>query len=323
VCVPRTSYARHKSASNRGVTISHTHESHPAQGGPERSDDTGGRPGASTCAAASRQALRADRFVRGRVDRATFETLSPYVTYFAYLPAARPKAGRALFIGLGSGSAPRAFVVRHHIGVEVVEIDPSIVRVARRYFGFPADVPVIVDDGRRYVDHTTSRYDFVILDAFNAETHAAHLFTREFFASVSRVLSRDGIFAINMVSMPYGAPAAWRAVYTTLKERFAYIRVFLGDDLGPGDVTRYTNLFFVASREPLPAAGAMTGRDQLEAVILSSMAKREMVVAPGPGIVLTDDYNPLDELQRRLFIDWRRDIIRRSGSVLAFDGSEW
>ncbi len=261
----------------------------------------------------------------GFVDRTTFESLAPYIAYFAYLPAARPQAARALLIGLGSGSVPRTFHLRHRIATEVVEIDPAIVQIARRYFDFPADAPVIVADGRQYVEHTSKTYDFVVLDAFSSEVHPVHLFTREFFESVDRVLTRDGVFAINMVSVPYGEPAAWRAVYATLKERFALVRVFLGADLAPQDVTRYTNLFFVASHEALPSAGSLPGRDAREAEVFAHLARREIVVRPAPEVelVLTDDYNPLDDLQRRLFVLWRQDLIRKTKSVLLFDGSEW
>ncbi len=259
----------------------------------------------------------------GFVDRATFESLAPYIAYFAYLPAARPQGRRALFIGLGAGSAPRIFHLQHRIATEVVEIDPTIPRLARRYFDFPGDTPVIVEDGRQYVERTVNRYNFVVLDAFNSETHPAHLFTREFFASVERVLTRGGIFAINMAGIPYGEPAAWRAVHATLKARFVFVRVFLGEDLAQ-DPTRYTNLFFVASHESLPSPDSLRGRDARETEIFARMARHEIVVRPEPGVelVLTDDYNPLDDLQRRLFVLWRQDLLRNAKSVLLFDDSE-
>jgi hypothetical protein len=37
--------------------------------------------------------------------------------------------------------------------------------------------------------------------------------------------------------------------------------------------------------------------------------------------VLTDDYNPLDELQRALLVAWREDMIRKTQSILLFDGT--
>ena len=59
-------------------------------------------------------------------------------------------------------------------------------------FDFPADVPVVIADGRRYVESTTDKYDFIVLDAFNTETHPVHLFTREFFAAVADTLLQSG-----------------------------------------------------------------------------------------------------------------------------------
>ena len=88
----------------------------------------------------------------GFVDRTSFESLAPYIAYSGYLPGARSRATRALFIGLGSGSAPRALRSRYGIASTVVEIDPAVVDVARRYFDFPTDVPVVIGDGRRYVE---------------------------------------------------------------------------------------------------------------------------------------------------------------------------
>jgi len=259
----------------------------------------------------------------GMVDRQSFGSLATYIAYFGYLPAARPQAMRALFIGLGPGSAPRDFHLRRRIATEVVEIDPAILTIARRYFDFPADLPVFIEDGRRYVERTANKYDLVVLDAFNTDTHAAHLFTREFLASVDRILAPDGVFAINMVGMPYGEPAAWHAVFATLKERFTFVRLFLTDDLSPRDVTRYTSMVFTASRGALPSPASLTGRDIRETEMFSRMERREMPPPGIGGVVLTDDYNPLDDFQRRLFVLWRQDVIRTTKGVLLFDGSEW
>ncbi len=254
----------------------------------------------------------------GFVDRRSMESRAPYIALFEYLPAARPAAKRALCIGLGSGSVPRAFHLRHGIASEVVEIDSVIVHVARRYFDFPADIPVIVEDGRTYVEHAPHRYDFVVLDAFASEMLPGHLFTREFFARVDAVLEPGGILAINMVGLPDGASAvAWRSVHRTLAERFAHLRVFAGEQTDPAARDRYTNIFLVASREPLPAPAALANGEAL-----ASMARLEVdPPAGGPAYVLTDDYNPIDDLQRPFLVALREDLIRKEQSVLLFDGT--
>jgi len=104
---------------------------------------------------------------------------------------------------------PRTLHLRG-IATEVVEIDPEIVSIARHWFGFPEEIPVYVEDGRTYVERTTERYDFVVLDAFHAETHPTHLFTREFFARIDAILAPGGVLAINMAGLPEGpGSAAW------------------------------------------------------------------------------------------------------------------
>ena len=80
---------------------------------------------------------------------------------------------------------------------------------------------------------------------------------------------------------------------------------------------RYTNIFLVASREPLPAPAALANGEAL-----ASMARLEVDPPAGrPAYVLTDDYNPIDDLQRPFLIALREDLIRKEQGVLLFDGT--
>jgi spermidine synthase len=271
--------------------------------------------------AGQRRVLLINGLDNGFVDKQTFASASPYISYVAYLPRARPAARRALCIGLGVGSMPRTLHVRHGIETDVVEIDPQVVALARTYFGFPADIPVFVEDGRTYVERTRSRYDFVVLDAFASETHPVHLFTREFFASVDRILEPGGVLAINFVAFPYGEHTrAWRSVHRTVAAELPFVRIFKGQDVRPEDPDRWANLLLLASHESLPDPATLAGQED-DADILRAMAARELPTAGAEGgIELTDDYNPLDDLQRELFVSWRRNVIDSTSSVLLFDG---
>jgi spermidine synthase len=233
---------------------------------------------------------------------------APYIAAFDYLPAVRLAARRALCIGLGAGGVPRIFHVRYGIATDVVEIDPEIARLARQWFGFPADIPVVFEDGRTYVEHIAERYDFVVLDAFHAETHPVHLFTREFFARVDAVLSPGGILAINVAGILDGdGSVAWRSVRRTLAERFAHVRVFAMPI--PPNAPRFTNLFLVASQGELPTpAGDPT---------LTTLAANEIHPPPDDdAVVLTDDYDPIDDLQRVALAAWRESITRNASGLL-------
>ena len=253
----------------------------------------------------------------GFVDRISMEPRAPYIELFRYLPAARPHAKRALCIGLGAGSVPRVFQIEYGLATEVVEIDPAIVTVARRYFDLPSSIPVIVEDGRTYVEHAPHRYDFVVLDAFAAETLPVHLFTREFFDRVRAILEPGGILAINMIGLPEGeASAAWRSVYRTLAECFAHLRAFASEQSADAR-DLYTNVFLVASQEPLPSAASVGDRD-----VFASMQRGEIRDArDAAAYVLTDDWSPIETLQLAFLVKFREDMIRKGQSVLLFDGT--
>ncbi len=117
-----------------------------------------------------------------------------------------PAPRRALVIGLGGGTLPRALAgLPSIVAVDVVEIDPAVVRVAERFFGFRPGprVTVYEDDGRVFVKRALRegrRYDLVMLDAFDHEYIPEHLLTREFLQEVKRLLPKGGVLAANTFS---------------------------------------------------------------------------------------------------------------------------
>ncbi len=110
---------------------------------------------------------------------------------------------RILVVGLGGGTIP-SFLHKHYpeAAIDVVELDPAVVRVAKRFFGFAEDalLRVHVADGRKYIEQCRKQYDVVFLDAFGAENIPYHLTTREFLQAVRRLLSRQGLVLGNIWS---------------------------------------------------------------------------------------------------------------------------
>lgn len=118
-----------------------------------------------------------------------------------------PEPERILILGLGGGTLPMAFnELLPNAEIDVVEIDPAVVRVAREYFGFaPSErVDVFAQDGRVFVKraaHEGEQYDLVILDAFNGEYIPEHLMTREFLEEVKSLLGEGGVLVANTFSI--------------------------------------------------------------------------------------------------------------------------
>jgi spermidine synthase len=108
---------------------------------------------------------------------------------------------RVLVVGLGGGTIPT--FLRHHypkLYIDVVDIDPVVVDVAREFFGFRQDARMraYVSDGRRLIERCENRYDVIFLDAFSSDSIPYHLATREFLLAVRRALTDQGLVLGNV-----------------------------------------------------------------------------------------------------------------------------
>jgi spermidine synthase len=114
-----------------------------------------------------------------------------------------PEPKKILIIGLGGGTLPTAFSqILPQAEIDTVEIDPAVIRVARKYFNFQptAKRRVAEDDGRVFVKRAIKKkikYDLIILDAYDHEYIPEHLLTREFLGEVKKVMEPGAVLAAN------------------------------------------------------------------------------------------------------------------------------
>ena len=121
----------------------------------------------------------------------------------AFLFVDEPRS--ALVIGLGGGTIPSFLRKRFpQMRIDVVDIDPGVVAVAKSHFGFREDelMHAHVEDGRRFVEQATQRYDLVFLDGFGTDSVPPHLTTREFLTAVRKILTPQGAVIGNVWSRP-------------------------------------------------------------------------------------------------------------------------
>lgn len=117
-----------------------------------------------------------------------------------------PTPRKVLIVGLGGGTIPRALTqILPDVQIDIVEIDPAVVEVARKYFLFAESdrVKVFEADGRVFVKRALRekrQYDLVMLDAFDHEYIPEHLLTREFLTEVKSLLGPNGVLAANTFS---------------------------------------------------------------------------------------------------------------------------
>ncbi|HEX2965345.1 MAG TPA: fused MFS/spermidine synthase [Syntrophorhabdaceae bacterium] len=115
----------------------------------------------------------------------------------------QPQARRILIIGLGGGTLPTTLSrILPSATIDVVEIDPAVVKVAKKYFNFVVSpvISVTEEDGRVFVKRAMAKgrmYDLILLDAFDHEYIPEHLLTQEFLREVKQIMENQGVLAAN------------------------------------------------------------------------------------------------------------------------------
>jgi len=144
---------------------------------------------------------------------------------YAHLPLLlQNDTERALFIGGGGFTIPQRYAEEYpNVTVDVAEIDPEVVRVAKDQFGLEEGprMNVHVEDGRNYLERTNHTYDVIVLDAFRTDSVPFHLTTREFMQRAAAALDEDGVLIANVITARSGSNAAFgRAMVKTMNETF-------------------------------------------------------------------------------------------------------
>ncbi len=130
----------------------------------------------------------------------------PYTRMMLGALAMRPDPGSILIIGLGGGTLPMALRdILPGAQIDVVELDPAVVKVAKEFFGYKEDeaLQTYTGDGRVFVKKAiieNTKYDLIMLDAFEDEYIPEHLLTLEFLQEVKSLLAPGGVVAANTFS---------------------------------------------------------------------------------------------------------------------------
>jgi len=129
---------------------------------------------------------------------------------------------RILVLGLGGGNIPM-FLRKYYSAaqIDVVDIDPQIIALAKQYFNFIEDDLLLAHalDGRAFVENVQKPYDLIFLDAYTAAGIPKHLASKEFLVTLKRALKPSGVVVANMWSTPKVNPL-YRSMLRTYQEVF-------------------------------------------------------------------------------------------------------
>ena len=191
-----------------------------------------------------------------------------------------------LMIG-GAGYGYPKYLVSHYPGsrIDVVEIDPGITGIARKYFylnDFEREydtkenkrLRIFHEDGRVFLNNTANRYDIVMNDAFAGEVPTRQLATIEAARTIKDRLNDGGVYATNVILSKRDVAFA-RCEYHTLTKVFRHVYVIPVS----GREEKNQNLMMLASDNKL--------RLSRDTVLIHHLPE---------DVVFTDNYSPVEKV---------------------------
>lgn len=198
---------------------------------------------------------------------------------------------RVLMLGLGGGAIP-AYLARFvpATTIDIVELDPGVIDVAKRYFGIreTGAAHLYESDARVFLNRHSEPYDVILVDAFTGSYIPFHLMTKEFYGLVRDRLAPHGVAAFNILP----AVKLYDSNVRTLQVAFDNIDFY---NSGEDEVIVIGRLDPISDAERLQRAAATQQRYKFR-FDMAQLAGAKTIEAPKApkGAVLTDDFAPAD-----------------------------
>lgn len=185
-----------------------------------------------------------------------------------------------LILGGGAFTLPE-YLAREYPNstIDTVEIDPSLVDIAKKYFDYTAfdNVHIISDDARVYVNEAEKQYDVVIVDVYSDSSVPFSLLTREYARQLNAITTKDSTVIVNAIAAQTGPCQELLAAVDATYRSFAPYVSFAQKQIVPGE-----------SSSNLVLAYTKTSRD------FEGME----VLDPQYGLTYMDNFMPAERLQQ-------------------------
>ena len=185
-----------------------------------------------------------------------------------------------------------------NVQVTSVELDPTVVALARKYFGIKEEpnFQVVNRDGRLFLQESKEHYDLILIDAYRGPFVPFHLLTKEFYQIVKGHLADGGVVAQNVEP----STMLFDSAVKTINAVFPQLDFYRAD----GNIV--TVAYDGAERKPEDLAGVARDRDKaygLRYSLLEMLSQRRHIQIAGGNVidpnakVLTDDFAPVETLK--------------------------
>jgi spermidine synthase len=225
---------------------------------------------------------------------ATMEDRLSYYAYFNLFKGSK-EVSSVLMIGGGAYTYANYLQFKYpDLKIDVVEIDPQLLTVAKQYFNFRPNKNFsnYNVDGREFLNSNTKKYDVIFLDAYqNGAATPFQLITKEAMTKIYNSLSDNGQLYLNVISSLSGkSKNLLLSEYKTVAAVFEFVDVF---PVFQTDLKQHQNYVIVGKKDD----------DKLNHYLLGlNPPISNMKSYLGNQTILTDDHAPVEyyELQGSL-----------------------
>ncbi len=144
----------------------------------------------------------------------------------------KPQPKEVLIIGGGGGNDAAAAYYAEAKNITVVEIDPTIIRLGKKYHPdapyLKKNVKIVIDDGRAFLQKAQKKYDLIIMSLADSHTTSSsltnlrldnYLYTKQSLQKAKNLLTDDGLL---FLSFEVTRPWIGSRIQKTIEDVFGY-----------------------------------------------------------------------------------------------------
>ncbi|MEY8743296.1 polyamine aminopropyltransferase [Bacillales bacterium AN1005] len=156
-----------------------------------------------------------------------------YHEMIAHIPLfSHPNPKKVLVVGGGDGGTIREVLKHPSVNhIVQVEIDGKVVEYSKEYLPHISSAygdsraELIIGDGFMHILESSNEYDIILVDSTEPVGPAANLFTKGFYAGISKALKKDGIF-VAQTDNPWFKSDLIRSAILDTREIFPVTRLY-------------------------------------------------------------------------------------------------
>ncbi len=159
-----------------------------------------------------------------------------YHEMVAHVPLfTHPNPENVLVVGGGDGGVIREILKHPSVKkATLVDIDGKVIEYSKKFLPSIASgledarVEVIVGDGFMHIAESENEFDVIMVDSTEPVGPAVNLFSKGFYAGISKALKEDGIF-VAQSDNPWFTPDLIKKVQSDVKEIFPITKLYLAN----------------------------------------------------------------------------------------------